>query len=347
MLKYIIVLCGHFLKGVFAMRRKTAALLSAIMLLFLPSCGAQTGNNSENIDDIIIKADEVKFETFTARIDSIGPEYHVTGEFRNPYSQNLFFGESGIIYKIYTGSEVSEGDLICEELIEGLADEIDKQKLITDAAEETYNNLRKAGVKGNELEYARIDYESEKGKYDKLIRKSENTKVYAPCSGTLKVDHNELYAGAEVYSGQYLGEISDSNDKYLCAFVYKQPLKDVNFGSKVRIVQGNVIDAESKVVDIIYKDMGPDFSGYYYVIEIPEGTRFLDFGEIDIIFSVNKKDGVIIVPRMALKQVNGRQYVNVLMDGSSVEIDVETGLLTDNYVEIISGLSGGEEIITN
>lgn len=330
------------------MRRKTAALLSVLMLLFLSSCGAQADNkNPENIDDIIIKADEVEFETFVAKIDSIGPEYHVAGEFRNPYSQNLFFGESGIIYKIYTGTEVNEGDLICEELIEGLSDEIDKQKLITDAAEETYNNLIKAGVKGNELEYARIDYESEKSKYDRLLRRSENTKVYAPCSGTLKIDHNELYAGAEVYSGQYLGEIADSNDKYLCAFVYQVPLKDVNFGSKVRIVQGNVVDVESKVVDIIYKDMGLDFSGYYYVIDVPEGTRFLDFGEIDIVFSVNKKEGAVIVPRMALKLVNGRQYVNVLMDGSSVEIDVETGLMTDYYVEILSGLSGGEEIIMN
>lgn len=325
------------------MIKKALTLFTASLLLILSSCGNNA--KSEKVEDLILDAAEVDYNTTYARIDSIGTEYYVQSEFRDPYTQNIFISESGVIGKLYMGSEIEEGELICEELIDGLEDELEKQKLITDAAEDTYNNLIRSGVAGAELEYAQINYESEKIKYDKLLDKAENAKIYAPCSGRIKIDTDSIYAGAEVYAGQYLGQIADSGQTYLCAFVYYEPLADVNFGSKVQIIQGNVVNTEGKVIDIIYVDRGADYSGYYYVIDTPEDAGFLDFGTIDVIFNIDKKDGAVVIPKTALKQIGTRQYVNVIIDGTKVEIDVETGISNDRDIEITSGLSGGEEII--
>ena len=325
------------------MFKRAVAMLSALLLLLLSSCSGKT--DSENLEGIILDAADVEYNTEIAAIDSIGTEYYVQSEFINPYLQDVYFSEGGIISKIYTGSEIEEGELICELLVDGLEDDIDKQKLITKAAEDTYNNLVKTGVKGTELEYAKINYESEKLKYDKLLGRQENTKIYAPCSGTVKM--NEFHAGDWVFPGQHLCSVSDSRQNYLCSFVRGDALADVNFGSKVQIQQGEAIHTEGKVIDIIYQDRGPDYSGYYYVIDTPEDVNFLGFGTINVIFSIEKKDGVVVVPKKSVKEVEGRKYVNVLIDGTKVEMDVETGLSNKNFIEITSGLSGGEEIIVN
>ena len=44
-------------------------------------------------------------------------------------------------------------------------------------------------------------------------------------------------------------------------------------------------------------------------------------------------------------QINGdRKYVLVVENGETKEVDIETGLSNDEYVEVKSGLSGGETI---
>ena len=56
---------------------------------------------------------------------------------------------------------------------------------------------------------------------------------------------------------------------------------------------------------------------------------------------------VFVVPQKAVKKLDGRNYVNLLVDGVKIEQDVELGIEDNDNVEILSGLSGGEEIILN
>lgn len=324
-------------------KRILAAVLCAGSLM-LSACGTE---NADSSGAEIYNVSDVKYDTYTVEIGTIKEAYYSEAELDYPYSQNLFIQQNGIVTKLFTGSEITEGELICEVLVDDLQDKIDEQKLILDAAEDTYNSLKKSHPNSSDTEYAEINYLLEKNKYDDLIKKQNETKIYAPSSGTIRVEKDGCAAGAYVYDGQYLCTITDKSRTYLCAFIYGNRLNNVNFGSSVSIKQGAIVDCNGKVVDIFERNPGTEYAGFVYVIEPEEGAQLKDFGKIDVVFNVYEKDNVVIVPSDAVKEVGGRTYVNVLIDGAKIETDVELGIQGEDEVEIISGLSGGEKLIIN
>lgn len=326
------------------MKRRLVSAAFCACALLLSACAANTVNSS---GAEIYNVSDVKYDTYTVEVGTIKEAYYSEAELDYPYSQNLFIQQNGIITKIFNGSEITEGELICEVLVEDLQKRIDEQKLILDAAEDTYNSLKKSRPNSSDTEYAEINYLLEKNKYDDLIKQQDETKIYAPSSGTIRVDNNGCVAGGYVRDGQYLCTITDKSRTYLCAFVYGAQLNNVNFGSSVTIKQGAIVDCKGKVVDMIEQNPGTEYAGFTYVIEPEEGAELRDFGKIDVVFNVYEKDNVVIVPSGAVKEVGGRTYVNVLIDGAKIETDVELGIRGEDEVEIISGLSGGEKLIIN
>lgn len=66
----------------------------------------------------------------------------------------------------------------------------------------------------------------------------------------------------------------------------------------------------------------------------------------DLDIETERKESVLRVPIRAVKPRNGDMYVEILNDrGVIEERDVEIGLETDDYAEVLSGLQGGEEVI--
>ena len=64
---------------------------------------------------------------------------------------------------------------------------------------------------------------------------------------------------------------------------------------------------------------------------------------VDIITS--EKDDALVVPIAALKTNNGGTYVlRVGDDGKTEEVPVTTGIYSDDYVEILSGLNAGDKV---
>ena len=79
-------------------------------------------------------------------------------------------------------------------------------------------------------------------------------------------------------------------------------------------------------------------------------TEILSILMLPVVFCMilfNMGDWILIVPQKAVKKLDGRNYVNLLVDGVKIEQDVELGIEDNDNVEILSGLSGGEEIILN
>lgn len=58
------------------------------------------------------------------------------------------------------------------------------------------------------------------------------------------------------------------------------------------------------------------------------------------------KTAVLVVPTSAINEVNGQQTVTVIKDGNQINTAVETGISSDTEIEIISGLTEGDEIVT-
>ncbi len=85
---------------------------------------------------------------------------------------------------------------------------------------------------------------------------------------------------------------------------------------------------------------------YTYVIDTDEDSGLSDL-TVQCIFDVYSKLDTVLVPTSAIKTSKDRTYVNLLIDGTKIEQDVETGLADGKQTEIVAGLSGGEQVIIN
>ena len=86
---------------------------------------------------------------------------------------------------------------------------------------------------------------------------------------------------------------------------------------------------------------------YYYVtLDVDDPNDDLRLGmtaRVDI--STSQKENALVVPIAALKTNNSGSYVVIVHDdGSTENVTVQTGIYSDDYVEITSGLSVGDKV---
>jgi len=61
---------------------------------------------------------------------------------------------------------------------------------------------------------------------------------------------------------------------------------------------------------------------------------------------VDSRQNVLVIPVSAIKTINEISYVQTLENNLSVQKEVEVGLANDIFIEVLSGLEKGEEVIT-
>ncbi|MCK4592087.1 efflux RND transporter periplasmic adaptor subunit [Candidatus Parcubacteria bacterium] len=96
--------------------------------------------------------------------------------------------------------------------------------------------------------------------------------------------------------------------------------------------------AQTEISGVIYYKTTTIFAGDSEIIK-PGMTA-----NLDIITA--QKDNAIIIPFQALKEKNEQKYVQVLEDKVSRDVFVEVGLRGDVNIEVLSGLVGGEMVVT-
>lgn len=88
-------------------------------------------------------------------------------------------------------------------------------------------------------------------------------------------------------------------------------------------------------------------SGVYPVVikleNVDDKIKAGMFGKV--IFSINKKEKTIVIPKDALIVSNEEKYVFVYENKKAVRVDVETGIDNGKDVEIINGLEIGDKLI--
>ncbi|MBZ9577722.1 efflux RND transporter periplasmic adaptor subunit [Patescibacteria group bacterium] len=131
--------------------------------------------------------------------------------------------------------------------------------------------------------------------------------------------------------------------------IYEEDIVDVKVNNPVEItlaafsdeiLKGRVISidpAEKLIGGIVYYGITIDFE------ETKEGIK--PGMTADIIIESDKKENVLVIPKRAVKKMDGKKIVQVFKDGEVKEREIEIGLEGDEFFEIISGLSEGEEVV--
>ena len=183
-------------------------------------------------------------------------------------------------------------------------------------------------------------------KGERILKYTNGTYLYAPYDLVI----NKIVAPEkdEACRSSHYIEVMDINSLTLSLDIDESELSSVKTGQDVSITVNNdeaktLTGKVTKINELgTYAANGSKFRAT---------ISFENDGNIKIGMSascsivIDKVENVIVVPVASVQQQAGSKYVVVVnSDGTTKNVPVETGLSNGNYVEIKSGLSGGETI---
>ncbi len=108
------------------------------------------------------------------------------------------------------------------------------------------------------------------------------------------------------------------------------------------------VNVKGKVERIVPKRIEGDrplYNIYISLKEIPDGLA--DGMTADTAITIAKRENVLCLPRAVVRASGGDKTTIKVWDGSAeVTKEITIGLRGDTYVEIVSGLSEGEQVVT-
>lgn len=203
-----------------------------------------------------------------------------------------------------------------------------------------------------EVERARLNVRQKQIDLDSLQKRWTETRLTAPIDGIVVFVSNEQ-VGDEVDAFQTLVTIGDPHKLFvLYTAPDKEALKDVKEGMNVTLTMpgdkkevGTVVQTPLSVPSGLPEELANLYQRSLLIApkKLPEGIEIGTSVGIEVI--VDKQDQTLLIPRQALHDFSGRQYVRVLDGKTKKEVDVEVGIQNQTQVEIRKGLTAGQFVI--
>lgn len=178
----------------------------------------------------------------------------------------------------------------------------------------------------------------------------QNTRLSAPFAGIL-VSSPTTVAGIQLLASDYFEVVNPDS------FVFRAAVDESDIGL-VSLEQSGALELDAfldntfttKVQYVSFVSTETS-SGTAFVIEFPLDQAGFDKplrigmnGEIQLL--LESKDSALSIPNTAIIQRDGTTYVTVQTDDKQTkEVAVEVGLETDEYIEILSGLSESDKVV--
>ena len=191
----------------------------------------------------------------------------------------------------------------------------------------------------NQLSQAQISY-------DQAASGLDNTSVEAPMTGiisTLNVKEGQI-----VGNGQQAATIVDVSGVYIQLSVVESVVNDIVEGDEIRLEIPSASPDEI-ISTVTYVSPSADPMTKLYTIKSyidnPD-TKIRPGMSAKATISLEKAENAVVIPSNTIINKDNKKYVYVVEDDIAVEKQVETGIDTGEFVQIISGLKFDEKIIT-
>jgi macrolide-specific efflux system membrane fusion protein len=179
------------------------------------------------------------------------------------------------------------------------------------------------------------------------------TVIRAPVAGTIaSVSTYEGETVAASFAAPTFVTIVDLDRLEVQSYVDETDIGKVHAGQPVTFRVDSYPDKElAGVVRAIYPkaELVNNVVNYVVIIDITDKLGLLIRPEMTahVSFILERRDGVVSVPRSALLREGGRTFVVVRAGEEWKKRPVKTGLQTPQRIEIVSGLQGGETIVAD
>lgn len=335
------------------LKGKTKILIIALIIIVL----------AVGILPRIIGEKQSKYQEFTPptvevtnpKIGNIEIESSLIGKVEPSEVEYVYPEISGKVtnVKIKAGQSISAGQVICTIENKNLEKvsismqtsevNLSDAKIEMDRAEVLYANgdISKQNYEDikNTLVRAQLSYESAVNDYENQMSYST---VTASTSGIVEACDVEVYDN--VNPQMQLCVISGGSEKVVSFDATERVTKQMNVGDKIIIEKGGSKYAGniSEISTMIDKN-----SGLFKVKATLDKEAVLATGtSVKVYVTSDKVENVMVIPASAVYYENGQSIVYIYEEGKSHKISVEVGISDEKYIEIISGLSDNDQVIT-
>lgn len=220
--------------------------------------------------------------------------------------------------------------------------------------------LAKEAQKKADVEAKRANLLNVQAELKKHREQKEFAEIHAPAPGIVVYDTGHRWnqrtidVGAEVYEGQTLVKLPDPSVMVVSVRIHEAKTHKIKLGQPVRVevegVPGEIFTGKiSKIAPLADSRnswLNPDLKEYETEITLDKTETELKPGataRAEIFIA--ELDNALAVPVQAVFSEAGQQFVFVKNGRSADPIPVDIGLSSTEYVEIVNGLSQGDEVM--
>lgn len=208
-------------------------------------------------------------------------------------------------------------------------------------------------VSNQALDTSRSDYSVAQAAYDDAVSQLNETVIRSPING--QVIGKPIPAGqsvsANASSPMVILTVADMSTMQIETQVDESDIGKIKVGQKVTFtvdayptktfsgVVSNVSQKATVVSNVVY----------YKVLVNVDTTDNLLKPTMTARVSINiaESKNALFVPMAAVKANNGQQYVMVVQNGKPQNTLVTTGIVGDNKIEIVSGVTEGDQVLAS
>ena len=322
--------------------KKSKGLRAVISALLCLSCAVcLSGCNSDPVDAQIVKPigeTKVTYDTAKATVMTIKTEEKVpaTASFSKSVSFTAPYDGKISMNNAMRNSKVNEGDVIMSMDTTDIDFQINELKI-------------KIAAEGNSVQKGYLQIE-----LDKLQAQRDAAVVIAPFDGMI-LECTYAATGEDIGAGKNLCTIVDENSLYF--FNDQGGGRNLRFGMDVSIVVNDkTYDAKvTAAPDTAPEDASSKAKKYSavhltegslkQVLEDNKGAAQVVAGWATIQAITVQRDNVLAVPEQAVKKDGQKYYCSILQGEEKYDMPVEVGATAGGYIEILSGLNEGDEVI--
>ncbi len=338
-------------------------------------------------DDVPTNAAITNVTVSEVKTQTIEETATYTGELKAAESTSVSVKVSGVVESVYCeiGDYVNAGDILMQidktdyltqynQANTAYLSVLSQSKAVIDSAQIEYNNAK---INCNNQKILYENGAISKLAYDTAVTRFENAKinlnsakeqsglnsaraaleaaenslgyttVYAPISGyisTKNANVGQMAApGVEIFSIKNTATVNAQLN------VAESVISNVSVGAKAIVNVKSIDTSVEGVVTIASPTKNPQTGMYNVSITIDNPEDVLKDGMFaDITLTLSDAADTLVIPSDAiLEDENGQKYVYVVGDGVAVKKEVVTGIITEEYTEILKGIAQGDKVIVS
>ncbi len=298
---------------------------------------------------------KVKYETIQAQKGNLLRTVSVTGVLESENKINVSFKINGraelVNYDV--GDKVKKGAILARIDKGTLDSQLAQAQATLNAQKEKYSLIKRRDdlYKYEEKQAQKAEVEKARAAITAIREEINETTLRAPIDGI--IIRKNIEKGENAIANKTIFTISDENEPIIEADIPESDIVDIKLGQKAEVSLDALSSNENLAAEVTEIEPAStviqDVVYYKIKLKFEKFDNRLKIGmSADIDINTAEKDDVIMIPWRAVKENGNQKYVEILKTNNQVKkINIRTGLRGDDgAVEVISGLQGGENVIT-